>query len=170
MKLCNKIYNNFINYLSSNKISPSIDKIDPIFNNHILNSSDSLSSLTSIKEYIHILIVDDSIVFSKILKYQLEKENYLVDTITNVEDAYFLLKNNIFSYDIFIIDIFMPYIYGTILIKKIRNEMNDNTPIIVLSSIPEFGQESLDLGANLFFEKGYPIDNLKNNIVNLLNK
>jgi hypothetical protein len=42
------------------------------------------------------------------------------------------------------------------------------TPIIALSSIPEFGQEALNLGANLFFEKGYPIDRLKEHIANLI--
>jgi len=112
--------------------------------------------------------VDDSVVFSKILKHQLECDGCQVDTITNGEDAYFLLKNRIFTYDILIIDVFMPYMYGTQLIKQIRTEMKNKIPIIVLSSIPEFGQEVLDLGANLFFEKGYPINALKHNIVNLL--
>ncbi len=133
-----------------------------------LNSNSSKNSLNSINEYIQVLIVDDSIVFSKILKHQLEFDGCHVDIITNGEDAYFLLKNNIFSYDILIIDIFMPYMYGTFLIKEIREEMKNMVPIIVLSSIPEFGKEVLELGANLFFEKGYPINALKYDIANLL--
>ena len=38
--------------------------------------------------------------------------------------------------------------------------------IIVLLSIPTLGQKCLYSGANLFFEKGYHINILKNNIIN----
>jgi PleD family two-component response regulator len=132
------------------------------------NSLNSLNSLNSINEYIRVLIVDDSIVFGKILKHQLECDGCQVDLLSNGEDAYYILKNRIFSYDILIIDIFMPYMYGTYLIKQIRTEIKNMVPIIVLSSIPEFGNEVLELGANLFFEKGYPLNALKHDIANLL--
>jgi DNA-binding response OmpR family regulator len=120
--------------------------------------------------YTYILIVDDSIVFSKILKQQLmhNYEYYYIDIVTDGNDAYLLLKEYVLNYDILIIDIFMPSMYGTELVKLIRQELNSMIPIIVLSSIPEFGRQTLDLGANLFFEKGYPIDRLKEHIANLI--
>jgi len=150
----------------------SIQKITALNNNlnsfNSNNSLNSLNSLSSLNEYIRILIIDDSIVFCKIFKHQLEYDGCYVDIITNSEDAYIFLKDNICNYDILVVDIFMPYIYGTSLIKQIRTEIKNNIPIIVLSSIPEFKNEVLDLGANLFFEKGYPINELKNYIANLI--
>ena len=168
----------FINtYKKKNKITPILEeRSDYIIPNKIqtqdtknkLSSRSSGFSIKSIHEYIHILIVDDSTVFSKILRHQLESEFCCVDTVSCHEDAYYLLKNNIFIYDLLIVDIFMPNVYGTVLVQQIREEMNNQVPIIMLSSIPEFGNEALSKGANLFFEKGYPINKLKNDIVNLL--
>jgi len=153
-----------------NNIIPEPKPIITTTNIPINNSSNikSVSSLNSLNEYIRVLIVDDSIVFGKILKHQLECDGCQVDLLSNGEDAYYILKNRIFSYDILIIDIFMPYMYGTYLIKQIRTEIKNMVPIIVLSSIPEFGNEVLELGANLFFEKGYPLNALKHDIANLL--
>jgi CheY-like chemotaxis protein len=143
----------------------SIDSTHSICNS---NSISSIGSLNSIKEYIRVLIVDDSVVSSKILKRQLEKDNFYVDTITDGEDALILLQNNIFNYDLLIIDIFMPNMYGTTLIKRIRKELSTDIPIIAISTIPEFGEQALDLGANMFLEKGYSIDYLKNDIIDLI--
>ena len=167
-------------YIKKNKITPILEeRFEYIIPNKIQNqdsksklsspsSRSSEFSVKSINEYIHILIVDDSTVFSKILRHQLESEFCCVDTVTCHEDAYYLLKNNIFIYDLLIVDIFMPNVYGTVLVQQIREEMKNKVPIIMLSSIPEFGNEALSKGANLFFEKGYPINKLKNVIVNLL--
>jgi len=164
-------------YKKKNKITPILEeRSEYIIPNKIqnqdskskLSSPSSGFSIKSISEYIHILIVDDSAVFSKILRHQLESEFCCVDVVTCHEDAYYLLKNNIFIYDLLIVDIFMPNVYGTVLVQQIREEINNQVPIIMLSSIPEFGNEALSKGANLFFEKEYPINKLKNNIVNLL--
>ena len=161
--------NYYVNRGGKSKVSMSnINSIDSTHSICNSNSISSIGSLNSIKEYIRVLIVDDSVVSSKILKRQLEKDNFYVDTITDGEDAIILLQNNIFNYDLLIIDIFMPNMYGTTLIKRIRKELSTDIPIIAISTIPEFGEQALDLGANMFLEKGYLIDYLKNDIIDLI--
>jgi len=158
------MYSFFNIFLKNNKIEPIVIK------NEIsqISSLSSLSSLCSITEYIHILIVDDSISFYKLLKNKFETDFCYVDSVTNSDDAYVLLKNKVFDYDILLIDIFLPNVYGTVLIKQIREEIDDKIPIIALSSIPEFGNQALNAGANLFFEKGKSINKLKDNIATLI--
>lgn len=130
----------------------------------LLNACQNAKTAASDDLNIHILLVEDSVVCSKMLQNKLERLGFAVDILDNGADAYSFLESGCFGYDILITDIFMPNRDGISLIGDIRNILKKSIPIIVLSGIPEFGKQALEQGADLFFEKGISVQQLAENI------
>lgn len=86
--------------------------------------------------YKRILILDDSITTRTMVKNILLNAGYMVDVVSEAEEALVKLKMN--HYDLIISDLTMPKIDGYEFIDKLKtDEMYADIPVIIMSSIPE---------------------------------
>lgn len=92
-----------------------------------------------------LLVIDDEESICEILKYNLQKEGYLVDTAYSAEEA---LEMDLTPYDLFIVDIMMERLSGFDFAKRLRNssEMED-VPIIFCSALN--GEDDTVMGLNI---------------------
>jgi two-component system phosphate regulon response regulator PhoB len=109
---------------------------------------------------IRILVIDDEESYCEILKYNLEKEGYDVDTAESAEDA---LKLDLSIYHLMIIDIMMGRLSGFDFAKRVRNNpMTENTPMIFCSALN--GEDDtvmgLNIGADDYITKPFSIGEL----------
>lgn len=79
-----------------------------------------------------ILVVDDEEDICEILAFNLRNAGYDVDTVNSAEDALFKMKND---YDLLLLDIMMEGISGLKLAQLLREDYNNNTPIIFISAL-----------------------------------
>ena len=122
-----------------------------------------ISSLDS-----HILIVDDDDKIRALLKDFLVKNNFLVSTAIDGENA--LEKLKIFNFDVLILDIMMPGIDGFELTKIIRSK--SLVPIIHLTAMGDIDNiiQGLELGADDYLSKPFEPKELLLRIKNILKK
>ncbi len=94
---------------------------------------------------IHILVVDDEESYCEILKYNLEKEGYDVDTADSAETA---LGYDLSIYQLMIVDIMMERLSGFDFAKRVRNNpATENVPIIFCSALN--GEDETVMGLNI---------------------
>lgn len=94
---------------------------------------------------IKILVIDDEEALCEILKFNLEKEGYEVDTANSAEEA---LTMDLASYSLFIVDIMMERLSGFDFAKEVRNgNVAENTPIIFCSALN--GEDDTVMGLNI---------------------
>lgn len=79
-----------------------------------------------------ILVVDDEEDICEILQYNLSQAGYIVDTAQSSEEALYKLKN---QYNLLLLDIMMDGISGLKLAQLLRDEYNNNIPIIFISAL-----------------------------------
>jgi DNA-binding response OmpR family regulator len=91
-----------------------------------------------------ILILDEDKIFVKGLKYSLEQDEYIVDTMYNTKDI--LEKINQNNYNLILLDLILPDSNGLTLCQTIRN--SSQVPIIVITKKDE------DISKLLAFEYG----------------
>lgn len=104
-----------------------------------------------------ILLIDDEESVCDILKYNLEKEGYEVDTAYSAEEA---LELELKQYDLFLVDIMMGDMSGFDFAKRIRNvSATQNTPIIFCSALNEEDEKvmGLNIGADDYVTKPFSI-------------
>ena len=103
-----------------------------------------------------ILIVEDNITLSGLLKDFLEKENYTVDVASSGEEALSLFQ--LHGARLVVLDIMLPGMDGFFVCKKIREQTD--VPILVVSARvdKEDKLKGLMLGADDYIEKPYDID------------
>ncbi|MDU2110406.1 MAG: response regulator, partial [Peptoniphilus lacydonensis] len=65
-----------------------------------------------------ILVVDDETAISDIIKFNFEKEGYVIDTANNGKSAIALVEKN--NYDLILLDIMMPKLNGFETLREIR--------------------------------------------------
>jgi two-component system alkaline phosphatase synthesis response regulator PhoP len=80
----------------------------------------------------NILVVDDEADLCEILKFNLEHENYTVDTAGSAEEALTLLQKR--TYHLILLDIMMGGMSGFKMVELLRKEWKDETPIIFLTA------------------------------------
>jgi two-component system alkaline phosphatase synthesis response regulator PhoP len=78
-----------------------------------------------------ILVVDDEPSIVTLLKFNLEKEGYQVETADNGRDGYEKAKTN--AFDFLILDVMLPFMDGMDITKKLRRDKID-TPILILTA------------------------------------
>lgn len=100
-----------------------------------------------------ILIVDDEPDICSSVRDILQDEGYVVGIAENGETARRLIRNN--TYDLILLDIWMPDIDGITLLKEITSDLAVNTPVIMMSGhgTVETAVEATRLGAKDFIEK-----------------
>ncbi|MDR2465077.1 MAG: response regulator transcription factor [Streptococcaceae bacterium] len=101
-----------------------------------------------------ILVVDDEESIVTLLKYNLEKEGYAVDTANDGQTAFEMAKN--MSYDFFLFDIMMPGIDGMDLTRRLRQD-KINTPILILTAKDDQIEKiiGLEIGADDYLTKPF---------------
>lgn len=92
-----------------------------------------------------ILVIDDEESICEIVKYNLKKEGFEVDTAYSAEEA---LEMDLKPYDLFIVDIMMEAMSGFDFAKAIRNgEDTEIVPIIFCSALN--GEDDTVMGLNI---------------------
>jgi len=116
----------------------------------------------------HILVVDDDDGIRKLVKQFLNKNNYLVTTAKNSEDA--LDKVKIIKFDLIILDIMMPGKSGLEFTNENKKKLD--TPIILLTAKGETSDriEGLEIGADDYLSKPFEPKELILRINNILSK
>jgi len=116
----------------------------------------------------HLLVVDDDNRIRELVKEYLEKEEFLVSTAKNVNEA--KKKMEIIKYDLLVLDIMMPGESGLSLTKEIKK--NNSIPIILLTAKGQTEDriEGLEVGADDYLGKPFEPRELALRIKNILNK
>lgn len=92
-----------------------------------------------------ILVIDDEEALCEILKFNLEKEGYDVDTAYSAEEA---LEMDLTPYQLFIVDIMMDRLSGFDFAKRVRNVSDtENTPILFCSAMSD--EDCVVMGLNI---------------------
>ena len=116
-----------------------------------------------------LLLVEDSLQLNKALSTVLKRNNYIVDSAFDGEEALALL--NQYEYDAIILDIMLPKINGLEVLKRTRLNKIE-TPIIMLTakSTIEDKITGLDLGADDYLAKPFSTEELLARIKALLRR
>jgi len=103
-----------------------------------------------------ILVVDDEEDICEILKFNLESEGYLVDTVGSAEEA---LNQKLERYHLFLLDIMMKGLSGYRLADEIRKRKKLNTPIIFITAKNSENDKltGFSLGADDFISKPFSV-------------
>ena len=116
----------------------------------------------------HILVVDDDDGIRGLVKEFLNKNNYLVTTAKNSEDAEEKIK--LIKFDLIVLDIMMPGKSGLDFTKENKDSLY--TPIILLTAKGETNERvlGLEVGADDYLSKPFEPKELVLRIKNILNK
>lgn len=100
-----------------------------------------------------ILLVEDEVRISHLLKMYLERESFMVVCEDNGVDG--LNKALIENFDIIILDVFMPGLNGFQVLEELRK--TKNTPVIMLSAQNDTNDQmrGIELGANEYILKPF---------------
>lgn len=104
-----------------------------------------------------LLVVDDEEAICEILKYNLLKEGYEVDTAYSAEEA---LDMDLSVYDLFLVDIMMERLSGFDFAKRLRNSTKtEDVPIIFCSALTDEDDTvmGLNIGADDYITKPFKI-------------
>ena len=109
--------------------------------------------------HIHILVIDDEESWCEILKYNLEREGYDVDTADSAETA---LTYDLAQYNLLIVDIMMEAMSGFDFARRVRNNPDpvvENIPIIFCSALDAEDDlvKGLNIGADDYITKPFNI-------------
>lgn len=101
-----------------------------------------------------ILVVDDEIAISTLLKYNLEENGYDVTVASDGQTAYNLAKQE--SFDAILLDLMLPVIDGMTLLKNLRQDKVSTPVILVTAKGDEFDRVfGLELGADDYITKPF---------------
>lgn len=104
-----------------------------------------------------ILVIDDEESVCEILKYNLEKDGYIVDTAFSAEEA---LEKNLQRYNLFIVDIMMGGMSGFDFAKRLRDIADiESIPIIFCSALNAEDDKvmGLNIGGDDYITKPFSI-------------
>ena len=104
----------------------------------------------------HILIVDDEEDICEILKFNLESEGYVVDTVRSAEEA---LRKKLERYQLFLLDVMMKGMSGYKLADEIRKRKKIRTPIVFITARSSENDKltGFSLGADDFITKPFSV-------------
>jgi len=109
---------------------------------------------------IRVLAVDDEEPFRRLLKKELTRKGFYLDTASDGSSALKMLEDE--SYDVVLIDIIMPGMNGLSLLKKI-NSVESPPPVIVLTgkATVETAVEAMKNGAYDYMTKPFKLDEIE---------
>ncbi|WP_431241351.1 response regulator transcription factor [Flavobacterium sp. P21] len=100
-----------------------------------------------------IILAEDNDILRKSLSFFLESKGFTVDQFSDGKDALEAIEKN--NYDLILTDINMPGISGMEITQYVRETINSEVPIIILTSsgVEQTELDSFDIGANEFIAK-----------------
>ena len=103
-----------------------------------------------------ILLVEDEIDLGTAIKQVLVYEKYVVDWVTDGDQAWCYLENQWTEYSVAIFDLLLPKLSGLELCQKLRSQQNP-LPILMLTALgqPENRIAGLDAGADDYLVKPF---------------
>lgn len=135
-------------------------------NNMIVPYPDQNQNQFDIEFKKNILVVDDSIVYLKILHKIISKMGYNVTTTINGREALEYLQ--LFVFDLIISDVHMPEMDGIELTMAVREILDKKIPIILYSTDKNMESQSIKSGCDVFILKPFQIEKLENIISGFL--
>lgn len=116
----------------------------------------------------NILVCEDDRLISRIIEEILTTEQYEVKFVRDGALAIQALQEN--AFELVISDVVMPVITGLEVISYLREELNSDVPVLIMSgrSEGEFIREAKEKGATDFLPKPFDIDVFKRKVLNLL--
>ncbi len=118
-----------------------------------------------------ILVVEDETSMANLISFKLKKEGYEFDIAADGEKALEKFYDENTYYDVIILDLILPVLDGTQVIKKIRKDDN-KTPVLVLSAKSQEKDvlSGFKLGADDYLTKPFSPDELIIRVKKLLEK
>ena len=106
-----------------------------------------------------ILIVDDEEDLCEILQYNLDNEGFVTNVAHSAEEA---LKKPLNDFDLLLLDVMMGQMSGFKLADKLRKELNNNVPVIILTAKDTENDllTGFSLGADDYISKPFSINEL----------
>jgi len=100
-----------------------------------------------------IVLAEDNDILRKSLSFFLESKGYEVDQFSDGKEALEAIETN--NYDLVLTDINMPGISGMEITQYIRQRIQSDIPVIILTSsgVEQTELDSFDIGANEFIAK-----------------
>src|SRR5690606_24383089 len=116
-----------------------------------------------------ILLIEDDLTYSKIIKKFLEKNEYNVITTTKLSEAYGLLERE--TPELIITDYRLPDGTGMEILEKVINSKN-NTPVILITNYSDIrtAVKSMKMGAFEYITKPVNPDELLSSVNDAFNK
>ncbi len=108
-----------------------------------------------------ILVCDQNKILLKAIEFRLKQEGHQVIPFSDGRSAYNYLTNE--TPDVFITDIFLPFISGLELVSFCRTKLNVDFPIIILSRLllNDTIELAYRLGADDYITKPFDLDLLE---------
>ena len=118
-----------------------------------------------------ILIVEDEISIANFICDGLKEEGFAVDVATNGKKGLELALDNLYVYDVILLDWMLPGLSGIEICRQIR-KVNQQIPIIILSAKDTVDDAvfGLDTGANDYIRKPFSFEELLARIRVLMRK
>ena len=106
-----------------------------------------------------ILIIEDDVELAEMMKFRLEKENFLVDVCHDGEEGLYYMQENV--HDLVILDRMLPSLDGMGVLKAAR-KFRISTPVIFLTALGELNDKikGLECGADDYMVKPFAFDEL----------
>lgn len=100
-----------------------------------------------------IILAEDNDILRKSLSFFLESKGFIVDQFSDGGEAIDAIAAN--NYDLILTDINMPGSSGMEITQHVRQHLNSEVPIIILTSsgVEQTELDSFDIGANEFIAK-----------------
>lgn len=116
-----------------------------------------------------ILIVEDEPSLIEIMQRFLEKERYVVETVTSINDA--LMKISLYNYDCILLDIMLPDGNGLTFLQELK-KMNKRENIIIISAKDSVDDKvtGLETGADDYLAKPFHLSELNARIKNIIRR
>ncbi|AXX92861.1 DNA-binding response regulator [Malaciobacter molluscorum LMG 25693] len=114
-----------------------------------------------------VLLLEDDSALSDLLSFHLEDKGYEVITKNNGQDALeYLIDNKV---DFALLDINTPILSGLEVLRALRQDYKDNTPVIVLTAYQDTKhlKESFESGVDDYIKKPFDLEELDQRIMKL---
>lgn len=116
-----------------------------------------------------ILIIEDEPSLLEIMQRFLEKERYVVETVTSINDA--LIKVSLYNYDCILLDIMLPDGNGLTFLQELK-KMNKRENVIIISAKDSVDDKvtGLETGADDYLAKPFHLSELNARIKNIIRR